>query len=55
MGIMLTEDGALKLARLTKSHIGELLAIIVDGRVTVGPHDQRRNHRRTSHNKRQLY
>jgi preprotein translocase subunit SecD len=37
VGIMLTEEGALKLARLTKSHIGELLAIIVDGRVTAVP------------------
>jgi preprotein translocase subunit SecD len=37
VGIMFTEEGALKLARLTKSHIGELLAIIVDGRVTAVP------------------
>ena len=37
VGVLLTEDGALKLARLTKSHIGELLAIILDGRVTSVP------------------
>ena len=37
VGIMLTEDGALKLARLTKSHIGEFLAIMVDGRVDSVP------------------
>ena len=37
VGFMLTEDGALKLARLTKSHIGELLAIILDGRVESTP------------------
>ena len=37
VGIMLTEEGALKLARLTKSHIGELLAIMVEGRVTAVP------------------
>jgi preprotein translocase subunit SecD len=35
--VWLTEDGALKLARLTKSHIGELLAIMLDGRVTEVP------------------
>ena len=33
VGFLLTEEGALKLARLTKSHIGELLAIMLDGRV----------------------
>ena len=33
MGILLTEEGALKLARLTKSHIGENLVVILDGRV----------------------
>jgi preprotein translocase subunit SecD len=37
VGIMLTEDGALKLARLTKSHIGEFLAIMLDGRVDTVP------------------
>jgi preprotein translocase subunit SecD len=37
VGIMLTEDGSLKLARLTKSHIGDLLAIILDGRVMSVP------------------
>ena len=37
VGIILTEDGSLKLARLTKSHIGENLAIILDGRVTSVP------------------
>jgi preprotein translocase subunit SecD len=33
VGFMLTEEGALKLARLTKSHIGENVAIIWDGQV----------------------
>ena len=37
VGILLTEDGALKLARLTKSHIGEFLAIMLDGRVVSVP------------------
>ena len=34
---MLTEEGSLKLARLTKSHIGENVAIMVDGRVMSAP------------------
>ena len=37
VGVVFTEDGALKMARLTKSHIGEFLAIILDGRVTWVP------------------
>jgi len=37
VGVLLTEDGALKLARLTKSHVHELLAIMIDGRVTIAP------------------
>jgi preprotein translocase subunit SecD len=37
VGILLTEEGALKLARLTKSHIGENVAIILDGRVMSVP------------------
>ena len=37
VGILLTEDGALKLARLTKSHIGEYVAVILDGRVDSVP------------------
>jgi len=37
VGILFTEEGALKQARLTKSHIGEFLAIILDGRVTWVP------------------
>jgi len=37
VSILLTEDGALKFARLTKSHIGEFLAVILDGRVTIVP------------------
>jgi preprotein translocase subunit SecD len=37
MGILFTEEGALKQARLTKSHVGEFLAIILDGRVTMVP------------------
>jgi len=35
--VKLTEDGALKFARLTKSHVGEFLAVILDGRVTAVP------------------
>ena len=31
------EEGALKFARLTKSHVHELLAIMIDGRVTMAP------------------
>jgi preprotein translocase subunit SecD len=37
IGIMLTEEGSLKLARLTKSHIGENVAIMVDGQVMSAP------------------
>ena len=37
VGVIFTEEGALKFARLTKSHIGELLAVILDGRVTMAP------------------
>jgi preprotein translocase subunit SecD len=35
--VFFTEDGALKQARLTKSHVGEFLAILLDGRVTMVP------------------
>jgi preprotein translocase subunit SecD len=34
---LLTEDGALMLARLTKSHNGDFLAIMLDGPVTAVP------------------
>jgi len=37
IGVWLTEDGALKLARLTRSHVGEVLAMMLDGRVTAAP------------------
>lgn len=37
VGILLTEDGALKVARLTKSHNGKNVAVILDGRVTMVP------------------
>ncbi|MBN1568693.1 MAG: hypothetical protein JXA73_12670 [Acidobacteria bacterium] len=37
VGFMLTQKGSLKLARLTKSHIGENVAIMVDGQVTSAP------------------
>ncbi len=37
VGIMLTEQGSLKLARLTKSHIGENLAIMIGGQVRSVP------------------
>jgi preprotein translocase subunit SecD len=33
VGMMLIDEGALKMARFTKSHIGEFLAVIFDGRV----------------------
>ena len=33
VGIQLTEEGALKLARLTKLHTGEFVAVMLDGRV----------------------
>jgi hypothetical protein len=37
VGVLFTEEGTLKMARLTKSHIGEFLAVILDGRVTRAP------------------
>jgi preprotein translocase subunit SecD len=37
VGVFLTEEGAMKFARLTKSHVHELLAIMIDGRVTMAP------------------
>jgi preprotein translocase subunit SecD len=37
VGVFLTEEAALKFARLTKSHVHELLAIMIDGRVTMAP------------------
>jgi preprotein translocase subunit SecD len=37
VGFMLTEEGSMKLARLTKSHIGENVAIMIDGQVTSAP------------------
>jgi preprotein translocase subunit SecD len=37
VGFMLTEEGSLKLARLTKSHIGENVAVMIDGRVMSAP------------------
>jgi preprotein translocase subunit SecD len=37
VGVFLTEEGAVKFARLTKSHVHELLAIMIDGRVTMAP------------------
>jgi hypothetical protein len=37
VGLMLNEEGSLKLARLTKSHIGDNVAIMVDGRVKSAP------------------
>jgi preprotein translocase subunit SecD len=35
--LILTEEGALKLARLTKSHIGENVAIMINGKVSSAP------------------
>jgi preprotein translocase subunit SecD len=37
VGLLLTEEGALKLARLSKAHIGEFVALIIDGRVMSVP------------------
>jgi preprotein translocase subunit SecD len=37
IGFMLTEEGSLKLARLTKAHIGENLAVMVGGQVMSAP------------------
>ena len=37
LGILFTEEGALKQARLTKSHVGEFVAIMLDGRVYSAP------------------
>jgi preprotein translocase subunit SecD len=37
VGVQLTEEGALKLARLTKLHIGEFVAVMLDGRVCSAP------------------
>jgi preprotein translocase subunit SecD len=37
VGFQLTEEGSLKLARLTKSHIGEFVAVMIDGRVSSAP------------------
>jgi preprotein translocase subunit SecD len=37
IGLLLTEAGALKLAELTKAHVGEPMALMVDGRVTAVP------------------
>jgi preprotein translocase subunit SecD len=35
--LLFTEEGALKLARLTKAHIGEPVAMMIDGRVISAP------------------
>ena len=37
VGVVFTEEGTLKMARLTKPHVGEFLAVILDGRVTWVP------------------
>ena len=37
VGLLLTEEGAVKLAKLMKRHIGERLALIVDGRILSAP------------------
>ena len=37
VGVVFTEEGSLKMARLTKSHVGEFLAVMIDGRVTRAP------------------
>ncbi len=35
--VRLTHEGAEKLARLTRSHIGEQLALVIDGEVVMTP------------------
>jgi preprotein translocase subunit SecD len=35
--LQLTQDGAIKLARLSKAHIGEMVALMIDGRVMSAP------------------
>jgi preprotein translocase subunit SecD len=37
VGILLTEAAGLRLARFTKRHIGEKVAILIDGRVVAAP------------------
>lgn len=37
VGLLLTEEGALKLAELTRAHVGEPMALMIDGRVTAAP------------------
>jgi preprotein translocase subunit SecD len=37
VGLQFTEEGALKLARLTKLHTGEFVAVMLDGRVCSVP------------------
>jgi preprotein translocase subunit SecD len=37
VGLLLTEEGALKLARLTKRHLGAHVALLVDGRLVAAP------------------
>jgi preprotein translocase subunit SecD len=37
VGLRLTEDGALRLARLSRDHIGERVAFVLDGEVVADP------------------
>jgi preprotein translocase subunit SecD len=37
IGLLLTEEGALRLARATRTHIGEPMALMIDGVVTAAP------------------
>jgi hypothetical protein len=37
VGVLMTDDGALALARLTRNHVGELVAFVIDGRVVSVP------------------
>jgi len=37
VGLELTEAGALKLATLTREHVGEMVALMIDGQVTAAP------------------
>ena len=37
IGLLLTEEGALNLARATKTHLGDPMALMIDGTVTAAP------------------
>jgi len=37
IGLLLTDEGALRLARATRTHLGNPMALMIDGRVTAAP------------------